>query len=299
MKLRVCVTGAAGFIGSNLSRSLEERGDEVIKCDPRDQQMIDSDSLISTIEKGKIDAVIHLGAISSTTEDNIESLCVNNILLSCKILERCLENQIPFSYASSASVYGDGSLGFSEDQVMTPLNYYAISKASFDSFVLKKIEDNPRAKIFGMRYFNVYGSNEDHKKDMASPVYKFFIQSIKERKIRIFEGSEKFKRDFIHVKDASRITIDSLSFHRSGIYNVGTGIPESFKDVACKVSNITGSEIIEIPFPDHLKKKYQMYTCSNNAKISREIPQDRISMSDGIGMVAKDLIDGKLTTEIY
>jgi len=296
--LRVCVTGASGFIGSNLVSLLEEKRFEVIKCDPRDPESLSADLLISKIEKGKVDAVIHLGAISSTVETDTVAISTNNILLSCRLLEKCITEGVPFSYASSASVYGSGELGFSEAQAMTPLNYYSISKASFDSFVLRKIKDNPDAKIFGMRYFNVYGSNEAHKKDMASPVYKFFDQSLKERKIRLFEGSENFKRDFIHVKDAAQITIDSIGFKESGIYNVGTGDATSFKEVAQIIAPLLDSEIIEIPFPVHLKEKYQVYTCSDNAKISKEFTKKRISISEGIRMVAGDLLDEKFTSKL-
>ena len=177
-------------------------------------------------------------------------------------MDICIENEIPFVYASSASVYGLGEFGFSEDSRLNPLNYYAISKASFDMFVGKKILDNPKANIVGLRYFNVYGHNEDHKGDMASPVHKFLMQS-KNSKIRVFEGSENFRRDFVHVDDVVDITKAAIDF-MPGIYNVGTGISRTFLEVAEIISRITGAEIEEIPFPDHLVGKYQDFTCSDN-----------------------------------
>jgi ADP-L-glycero-D-manno-heptose 6-epimerase len=170
------------------------------------------------------------------------------MLLSCELLEACIARDIPFIYASSASVYGLGASGFSEDTPLAPLNYYAISKAYFDTVVSQKIIDNPNAKIVGLRYFNVYGSGEEHKGDMASPIHKFFKQAGEKGEIQIFKGSENYLRDFIHVSDIVRITKNAISL-APGIYNVGTGKARSFYDVANIISNITGAAIKEIPFP--------------------------------------------------
>jgi ADP-L-glycero-D-manno-heptose 6-epimerase len=201
------------------------------------------------------------------------------------LLEECIKRNVPFVYASSASVYGLGTNGFQEDIPLTPLNYYAISKASFDNFVSLKILDNPNAKIVGLRYFNVYGTGEDHKLDMSSPIHKFIKQSKEESEIRVFQGSENYKRDFIHVSDVVNITKNAPEFP-SGIYNVGTGTPRSFLDVAQIVSNLSGAAIKEIPFPKHLEGKYQEFTCSHNKKVNTTgFPKKRKSLEDGINQV--------------
>lgn len=288
-----CVTGAAGFIGKNLVEELRSKEEDVIECDPRDLRMINPDDLLSHISEKNIKAIYHLGAISSTTEKNTESLIRENILFSSKILEFCEKRNIPMIYASSASVYGDGKFGFTENNQCDPMNYYAISKLSFDMIVDQKIRDNPNLKVFGLRYFNVYGHNESHKGDMASPVYKFFDQSNRSREIKIFEGSENFLRDFIHVEDVVKITIESRQFEESGIYNVGTGNPRSFKDVAEIISNLTKSDIVEIPFPDHLVGKYQKFTCSDNKKISKFIKFERQDIFSGIKKTSEKLLENK------
>ena len=277
--MNTLITGAAGFIGSNLADKFSEK----FCCDVNKTGMYNPEVALEIIKSGAVSSVYHIGAISSTTETDSIKLSFNNILFSCQLLEACIEKNIPFVYASSASVYGLGGSGFSENVRSNPLNYYAISKISFDMFVEKKIIDNPSAKIVGLRYFNVYGHNEDHKEDMASPVHKFLEQS-KSGKIKIFEGSENFLRDFIHVDDVVNITKDSVKFE-SGIYNVGTGTPRSFFEVAKIISGLTGSEIEEIPFPKHLVGKYQNFTCSDNTKIDFVYNTSRISLEKGIRKV--------------
>ena len=280
----IIVTGAAGFIGSHIAKSIKGN---VLLCDPADTSMIQPEFLEKTIYSfHNIDAIFHLGAISSTTEDNIGNLTKNNILLGSTLLDICIEREIPFIYSSSASVYGIGIHGFKENAHHSPLNYYSISKASFDMYVLQKIIDNPLSKIIGLRYFNVYGNNEDHKGDMASPVHKFLKQARELGEIKVFEGSETFLRDFIHVDDVVNITLASGRFKNSGIYNVGTGIPRSFMDVASIISKETNSKVIKIPFPEHLLGKYQKFTCSDNAKIDLAgYSSKRISLEQGIKKV--------------
>jgi len=275
------ITGTAGFIASNL----KEKFGSTLLCDVIEDNSISPATLVSLLrdQSGDIDVVYHLGAISSTTETNVAKIAEHNIKFSCNLLESCIEKNIPFVYASSASVYGLGKLGFSESSRLNPLNYYAISKTAFDMFVNQKILDNPEAKIVGLRYFNVYGHNEDHKNDMASPIHKFLKQATV-GKIKVFEGSKDFRRDFIHVDDVVDITKAAVKF-KSGIYNVGTGLPRTFLDVATIISKITGAEIKEIPFPDHLIGKYQNFTCSDNKEINHFYKKERISLEDGIRMV--------------
>jgi len=281
------VTGAAGFIGSHLIKSLPPK---CIQCDVASPQMKTIEQVLSLITPDSVDAVFHLGAISSTTETDTLLIVENNIRDSCMLLEKCLSQGVPFIYASSASVYGSGENGFAEDSLTMPLNYYAISKTSFDMLVLQKIKDNPSARICGLRYFNVYGTGEENKGSMASPVHKFLNQAERSGEIQIFEGSERFKRDFIHIDDVIAITLGALYFNNSGIYNVGTGMPRSFLDVATIISNLTGAQIKEIPFPAHLVGKYQEFTSSDNEKIGLAgYRSNRISLEDGIQRV----IDGR------
>ena len=284
--MKVAITGGTGFIGSNLATLF----DNPTICDVKHRGVPDvftPQELLDMIHVGsEIDAIYHLGAISSTTETNTGALASSNIMFSCQLLEACISRNIPFVYASSASVYGLGELGFSEDSPTNPLNYYAISKVAFDMFVKQKILDHPHAKIIGLRYFNVYGHNEDHKLDMASPVHKFFEQA-KSGKIKVFEGSVAFLRDFVHVSDAAEITKAAAGF-MPGIYNVGTGGARSFLDVAKIISSLTGAEIEEIPFPRHLAGKYQDFTCSDNDEINMFYRRDRISLEDGIRKVYED-----------
>lgn len=282
----ILVTGANGFIGSHLVKSLKEN---VLKCDiGNEKNIISPKESLRQIYKSKVSKVYHLGAISATTETNIELISNTNISFSSALLEACLLKDIPFVYASSASVYGIGESGFSEQVMGNPMNYYAISKMSFDMLAMQKIVDNPDSKIIGLRYFNVYGSNEDHKKEMSSPVHKFLQQSRK-GSIKIFKGSEHFKRDFIHVKDVVDITRKSIAFP-SGIYNVGTGKERSFLEVAKIISKITGASIEEIEFPDHLIGKYQDFTCSDNVKIDKFYNKERVSLEKGIEEVANGKI---------
>lgn len=280
--MKCVITGTNGFIAGHLLKLFNNP----IKCD-LNHTKYNPETLLSLIDTMKIDCLFHLGAISSTTETDITKICKNNIYFSAQLLEKCISLNIPFVYSSSASVYGLGTNGFNENSITSPLNYYAISKDCFDRLVLNKIKDNPKSKIIGLRYFNVYGPGELHKKDMASPVHKFLKSARETKKINIFEGSENFLRDFIDVRDVARITKESINYP-SGIYNVGTGKPRSFLDIAKIIKEITNSSITTVPFPEHLKGKYQSFTCSNNNKIkSVEIDNSRISLEDGIMNVAK------------
>lgn len=278
--MKSIVTGASGFIGSKLKSKIEA----VLDCD-KFNATFTPEQLIESIDDLEFECFFHLGAISSTTETDIVKLCKNNLMFSALMLEKCIERNTPFIYASSASVYGMGLNGFSEGVILSPLNYYAISKASFDMMVEQKIIDHPSAKIVGLRYFNVFGDNEDHKGDMASPIHKFLSQTKKES-IKVFEGSDNFKRDFIHVDDVVNITKQAADYP-SGIYNVGTGNSRSFMEVAKIISNLTGTPIKEIEFPKKLIGKYQSYTCSDNCKFNKVTDYKCIyNLEDGIRDVA-------------
>ena len=277
------VTGANGFIGKNLCEAL---GPDVKTCDVVGKFDIPSSKLKEAIMDIQPECVFHLGAISSTTESDIFKICENNILLSTKLFNVCSNLNIPLVYASSASIYGEGTQGFQEHVMTTPMNYYAISKDCFDRFVTKKVKDNPRLQVVGLRYFNVYGHNEDSKKDMASPVHKFLKSASKTKTIKLFKGSEKFYRDFVDIRDVVSLTVESQKF-KSGIYNIGSGKARTFLEVAKIIKNLTNADIQYIDFPKHLEGKYQNYTCSDNGKINKVAKQkSRFSLAEGIRNVA-------------
>ena len=283
----ILVTGGYGLIGSNIVRNLNQRGisDIIISDDLTDghkfhnlvdcqfEDYVDKDELFDSLKDHhweKITAIYHEGAISSTTEWNGKKVMSSNYEFSKKLLNKAMEYKIPFSYASSASVYGD-TTHFTEDGPMKPLNMYAYSKMLFDQYVMKLMNadwyKNSPFIIQGWRYFNVYGRGEDHKGDQASPITKFMNQAKRGEKIQVFEGSDKFRRDFICAEDIAVLKIEMTQRQISGIFNGGTGHPISFLDVAKLVSQKTGVEIEVIPFPEHLKGHYQEYTCANMNKL--------------------------------
>jgi ADP-L-glycero-D-manno-heptose 6-epimerase len=281
--MTILITGAAGFIGSCLVDTFP--ADQLLLCDPRDDKMLNPDAAVGAIADGAVTAVYHMGAISSTTVTDLVKVTQENILFSSRLLEACLEKNIPFVYASSASVYGTIVGPHREWQPMKPVNYYAITKTAFDMMVRQKIKDIPTARIVGLRYFNVYGHREDHKGDMASPVHKFIHQAMENKQIQIFEGSDGYHRDFVHIEDVVKMTKAAVDFE-SDIYNVGTGIPRSFLDVANIIAKKLDAQVVEIPFPEHLKGKYQRNTQSDNEKITHAgYSTIRISLEEGIEKV--------------
>jgi len=278
----ILVTGAAGFIGQSLVDHLGTRA--VICADPSDSNMLTPEEALRRLEfTDDITVVYHMGAISSTTETNMLALTENNVAYSLKLLYLCLDKDIPFVYASSASVYGAATGTQREDQPHAPINGYAISKSTFDNFTHQIISLYPDAKVYGLRYFNVYGHHEHHKGNMASPVHKFTMQARDTGKIQIFEGSENYLRDFINIEDVVKITIEASNLAQAGVYNVGTGVARSFLDVAKIIAAETGAEIEEIPFPNHLKGRYQTHTCSDNTKIADNgYTHPRLDLETGI-----------------
>ena len=244
------------------------------------------------IKNNDVSCVYHLGAISATTVTDTPKVIKNNVLFSSRLLEECIKKGIPFVYASSASVYGTISGPHREWQPTNPANYYAISKAAFDAVALQKIKDNPDARVVGLRYFNVYGHREHHKGDMASPVHKFIQQAKTSGKIRIFKGSERYSRDFVHIDDVVAITKSArdLCAGSAGIYNVGSGCARSFREVANIIGSHLDAEIVEIPFPAHLKGKYQRHTQSDNSKLfSAGYERGRIALEGGIQRVLQKI----------
>lgn len=242
----IILTGHDGFIGKNFCESLS----------PENLYKVEIDDAYSFIEEYKdwdnIELILHQGAISSTVETDINKIHKYNVDYTLRLFEKAIEYQIPVRYASSASVYGN------TNELMNPLNYYAISKLQIDYWVEQNYDRF--SSIQGFRYFNVFGGHEEHKvkQNQSSPVSKF-VNDIKQTgKIRLFEGSKKMVRDFVYVKDIVDIVLNNNL--PSGIYDLGTGEPVSFQHVANVIVDKIGGEIEYIPFPEHLKGKYQYYT---------------------------------------
>lgn len=246
----IILTGASGFIGNNIYKYLKfAKGENDIRW----VDINNSLSFRATFNKwDEVKLIIHQGAISSTVETNLKKIFSNNIEFTQWLFEKAAKHNIPVKYASSASVYGN------EQGIINPLNYYALSKVTMDYWVQDNMDRFPL--IQGFRYFNVYGKGEDHKGDQASPVNKFTRQVRETGKLKLFEGSDKFLRDFIWVEDVIKIVLENDK--GSGIYDLGTSEPVSFQHVAECVAEKYNGEIEYVPFPDHLKGKYQTYTCA-------------------------------------
>ncbi len=297
--MAVIVTGAAGFIGSNLVKALNDRGERnviavdnlscaekvpnLVDCEISDY--VDKDDFIARIRDGRwrvdASAVLHQGACSDTMETNGRYMMENNYRYSCDLLEWCQGRHIPFIYASSASVYGGGKVFREERECEAPLNVYGYSKFLFDQFVRRRMVGST-GQIAGFRYFNVYGPREAHKGRMASVAYHFYNQYLAEGHVKLFEGSGGYGpgqqiRDFVSVEDVIRVNLHFLDHPaRSGIFNVGTGRARSFNDMAAATVNavrrargepaialedLLREEVIRyIPFPPALVGKYQSHT---------------------------------------
>lgn len=278
----ILVTGGFGFIGSNLVKRLNETGitDIVIVDDLTDSRKLkylddavfsdyyDVDSFFDQFNDwGYLTHIFHDGAISSTREMNGKLIMNRNFVFSSRLLERAIKYDIPFQYASSASVYGniETNTSVKENYPLKPQTPYAYSKALFDKKILKL---NGRYRIQGLRYFNVCGPNEDHKDDQASPVHKFIKQAQESGRIKIFQGSDSIFRDFISVDDVVSIKIN-LAFNKpnNGIFNVGTGTPHSFEMIANIIAELTQAKIDVISFPEEYKSKYQYWTCADMSRL--------------------------------
>lgn len=253
--MKILVTGYKGFIGQNMVKALETE---------HEVSGFEWDEPFSILG---FDLVIHLGAISSTSETNVDKVMLQNYDFSVLLIETCNMLGIDFQYASSASVYGLG-IAFKETSPTDPRTPYAWSKYMFDRYVLNKVWD---IKVQGFRYFNVYGPHEDHKGDQASPYHKFTKQAETTGTIVLFEGSENFKRDFVPVSQIVDTHKAFFSIKESGIWNLGTGISKSFFEVAEEVSKLYNVQYKFIKMPEIFKNSYQKYTCSDNSKINNTL----------------------------
>ncbi len=306
----IVVTGAAGFIGSNLVKKLNTKGiDDIWLVDDFSNE-IKNKNLDNKTYKGKehrdfffewiknntsnIDYIFHIGARTDTTEFDINIFNMLNLGYSKKIWQVCTEFEIPLLYASSAATYGLGELGYNDSHdiidKLKPLNPYGNSKNEFDKWVLQQTKSPPY--WHGVKFFNVYGPNEYHKGRMASVIFHAFNQIRETKKMKLFrshrpdyEDGEQ-KRDFIYVKDAVDVMFFLMNCRiNSGIYNLGTGKARTFLDLTSNTFQAMGlPENIEfIDTPEDIRDKYQYFTEANMEKL-RSIGYKRefISLEDGL-----------------
>ena len=295
----IIVTGGAGLIGSTVVWRLNQLGHEdIVIVDHlgtsdkwanlaplRFKDYLEKEDLLPILAKGnsspvgaqRVRAIIHLGACSSTTERDASYLIRNNFDYSKQLARFALENDVRFIYASSAATYGDGALGFGDDESqltrLRPLNGYGYSKQLFDLWLQ---QHGMLDKVVGLKYFNVYGPNEQHKGEMRSVVLKAFEQVQATGGMTLFRshrpeyGDGEQLRDFVYVKDAVEMTLFFLEHpEANGIFNIGTGQTRSWNDLARALFAALDrpAAISYIDMPEHIRPRYQYYTCADNAKL--------------------------------
>ncbi len=291
---RVLVTGGAGFIGSALVWALNCRGcEDIVVCDIlganekwrnlaplRFADYVEADALLPRLLSGalgKFDLILHMGACSSTTERDATFLIRNNYEFTKDLADWALVKQVRFVYASSAATYGDGSAGMDDDETkiesLRPLNMYGYSKQLFD---LHAKRGGFLKQFVGLKYFNVFGPNEDHKADMRSLVHKSFAQVKNEGVIRLFKSYRKEykdgeqKRDFLYVKDAVAMTLHLAANKKAGgLFNIGSGAARTWIDLANSVFAALGKKpkIEFIEMPETIRDKYQYFTQADISKL--------------------------------
>jgi len=321
------ITGGTGFIGSAICWLLNKNGiNDVILVDTDNEgykkhytenlkytDFIERDVFLKGIVSGKsygnADSVYHMGACSSTTEQNMDYLKENNVEYSKQVGIWCLKNNVKYIYASSGATYGDGSMGFDDDVTLipglNPLNKYGLSKQLFDMWV---IENKLEKKFTGLKYFNVFGPNENHKGDMRSMVNKTFSQVMETGKLRLFKSyNPEYKdgeqmRDFLYVKDAVEMTLffDPVlgsGKDKTGIYNIGSGKAATWLEMASALFKSLGKEMnIEfINMPDDIKNQYQYFTQAKMDKLNNAgYEKECMKLEDSVGDYVKNyLLPGK------
>ncbi|MDD2722164.1 MAG: ADP-glyceromanno-heptose 6-epimerase [Gallionella sp.] len=324
------VTGAAGFIGSNLVKALNERGEtniiavdnlanadkfkNLVDCEIADY--LNKADFLKKLQEGFFDglviAMLHQGACSNTMETDGRYMMDNNYQYTLELLNYCQNEDIPFIYASSASVYGGGSEFRESRECEAPLNIYAYSKFLFDQIVRRR-KSKRGAQVVGLRYFNVYGPREQHKGRMASVAFHFFNQYRAEGKVKLFEGCDGYGnggqlRDFVSIEDVVKVNMFFLDHpHKSGIFNLGTGNAQSFNDVAVATINtlraaegkdrLALADLLEqglieyVPFPDALRGKYQSYTQADISLLRNNgYTEPFLSVEDGVARYVGHLL---------
>jgi len=292
----IVVTGAAGFIGSCIVAGLNERGrEDMILVDELDEAKKENlrrkkylcyydkkdflDLILRDQIKERPEAIIHMGACSSTTLQDARYFKENNLEYTRSLAQWALKNKVRFIYASSAATYGDGSVGYKDDEATIrrckPLNLYGQSKQDFDLWIL---EQGLQDKVAGLKFFNVFGPNEYHKGDMRSVVAKAYQRVVEEGKIALFKSYREGykdgeqKRDFIYVKDAVDIVLFFLDHpHVNGIFNVGTGEASTWNELAGALFAAVGKKpnIQYIEMPADLERRYQYFTQADMTKLRK------------------------------
>ncbi len=289
----IVVTGAAGFIGSNLVRALLERGESDLLVVDRLRpgqpvrhleelelsDVADKRDFLRRMEADDprldaVTAVFHQGACSDTAERDREFLTRNNLEYSKSVARFCRRRGAQLIYASSASVYGVGTRFVEDPECEAPINEYAQSKKGFDDWARAKLLPAPSSQVAGLRYFNVYGPRESHKGAMASVAYKLHGQLRQTGSVRLFSGSHGYGdgeqlRDFVYIDDIIAVNLWFLDHPEiSGIFNCGTGRPAPFNAVAQAVIDHAGrGEVEYIPFPEELRDRYQPWTSADLSRL--------------------------------
>ncbi len=310
----ILVTGGAGFIGSNVVAALCERGVPVVVCDrlrsndkwrnlakASFRELIAPEDLDDWLAgRPRLDGIVHLGAISSTTERDADLIFEVNVRLSARLWEWCSSHGTPFLYASSAATYGAGGHGFDDDErsdalaKLRPLNAYGWSKHFFDRRVLQAVAAGEPAppQWVGLKFFNVYGPNEYHKGSMQSVVPQKYPSLAAGQPITLFKSHNPDypdggqMRDFVYVEDCVEVILWLVSHSRvSGLYNLGSGEARSFADVAVAMAAAAGmpSRIEYVPMPEAIRPNYQYFTKASMQKL-RDAGYDRpfTSLEDGV-----------------
>lgn len=312
-KARVLVTGGAGFIGSALVWDLNRRGcDRIVIADFLEmsekwrnlaplsfEDYLEADDLLPRLESkslGRFDLVLHMGACSSTAERNAAYLARNNYEFTKNLASAALASNARFVYASSAATYGDGAAGMSDDSslpylhALRPLNMYGYSKQMFDVYAAQRgILD----KVVGVKFFNIFGPNENHKGDMRSLVNKAYDQVLETGEIRLFRSYRddfadgEQKRDFLYVKDAVAMTLHlAAADDTGGLFNVGSGEASTWLALTSAVFGALGRtpNIRFIDMPDDLRDKYQYFTQANIGRLrARGYAAPVTSLADAVG----------------
>jgi ADP-L-glycero-D-manno-heptose 6-epimerase len=330
------VTGAAGFVGANLVRGLNERGvtsilavDNLARADKfvnladcEIAEYLDKDEFLARLADGDfdddVDAVLHQGACSDTMETDGRYMMHNNYRYSLSLLEWCQDNDVPLLYASSAAIYG-GRPGFREERACeAPLNIYGYSKFLFDQHVRRLLPERT-AQVAGFRYFNVYGPREEHKGRMASVMLHFFRQYRSDGCVRLFEGRDGYaageqRRDFVSVEDVVKVNLHFLDHpERSGVFNLGTGSATTYNEVARATINavrrargdselslpdlVAAGAITYIPFPPALAGKYQSHTQADLARLrAAGYRAPMFTVAEGVPRYVEWLISGSVSS---